>query len=83
MEQNYPNPFNPGTTFDFTIPHDEFVSLKIYNLLGEEVAVVVKENLAAGRYNRKWSPAGLPSGIYFYRFQAGAFVQTRKLGVFK
>lgn len=83
LEQNYPNPFNAGTTFDFTLHHDEQVSLKIYNLSGEEVAVVVKENLVAGRYKRKWSSAGLPSGIYFYRFQAGAFVQTRKLTVLK
>jgi hypothetical protein len=57
--------------------------LKIYNLLGEEVAAVVNQNLAAGRHKISWNPAGLPGGIYFYRFQAGAFVQTRKLTVLK
>ncbi len=79
LQQNYPNPFNPSTSFEFSIPRDEFVSLKIYNLLGKEVATVVQETLPAGRHRVAWESAGLPSGIYFYRLQAGAFSQTRKL----
>jgi hypothetical protein len=83
VSQNYPNPFNPSTSFEFSIPRDEFVSLKIYNVFGEEVATVVKEKLLAGRHKIEWSAAGLPSGIYLYRFQAGAFAQTRKLTLLK
>ncbi len=79
LQQNYPNPFNPSTNFEFTIPRGEFVSLKIYNLLGEEVAVVFAEKLAAGDYKLKWDAASLSSGIYFYQLRAGGFTQTRKL----
>lgn len=83
LQQNYPNPFNPSTSFEFSIPRYEFVSLKIYNLLGEEVAIVVEEKRAAGLYKVNWNAANLSSGIYFYRFQAGDFVKTRKLAVVK
>jgi hypothetical protein len=83
LQQNYPNPFNPSTSFEFSIPHDEFVSLKIYDVLGEQVAVVVAEKRAAGRYRVSWNAANMSSGIYFYRFQAGEFVETHKLTVIK
>jgi len=78
LQQNFPNPFNPTTTFDFTIPRDEFVSLKIYNMLGEEVANVMEKKFSAGHYQVKWESLGLTTGLYFYRLQAGDFVQTKK-----
>jgi len=79
LEQNYPNPFNPVTTIEFSLPRSDYVMLKVYNTLGEEVAPLVKQNFAAGTHQVVWDAKGMPSGIYFYRLQAGDFVQTRKL----
>lgn len=79
LEPNYPNPFNPATTISFTLQEKAFVSLRIYDALGREAAVLVDEELPAGRYSRRWDGRGLTSGIYFCRLQAGSFVQTRKL----
>jgi len=84
--QNYPNPFNPTTTIEFSIPKSEFITLKVYNILGEEVATLVSENLAAGSYKYVWDSrsAGMASGIYLYRLQSGeGFSQTRKLVLLK
>jgi hypothetical protein len=84
LRQNYPNPFNPTTTIEFSVPHTEFVTLKIYNLLGEEVATLVSDRLTAGTYKYEWSQTGgVASGIYFYRFQAGDFVRSRKMVLLK
>ena len=83
ISQNYPNPFNPSTTISFSIPKTEFVTLKIFDILGNEVKSLVNEELQAGIYNKEWNPAGLSSGIYFYRLQAGQFSQTRKMNYLK
>ncbi len=83
LMQNYPNPFNPATTFSFTLPSQSLVSLKVYDALGREVAVVLFEEMPAGTYSRQWNAAGLPSGIYFYRLSAGSFAETRKLVLLK
>jgi len=78
--QNYPNPFNPSTTIEFAIPRSEFVTLKIYNILGKEVATLVSEKLISGSYNYKWDASGLASGLYFYQLiTQNGFLQTRKL----
>ncbi len=85
--QNYPNPFNPSTTLGFSLPRSGFVTLKLYNTLGEEVATLVSENLTAGRHNVEWDASRFASGVYFYRLsvptsrdgQAGEFVETKKL----
>ncbi len=77
--QNYPNPFNPSTTIRFSIPRAGEVSLKIFNLLGEEVATLVSEDMDAGTYKIHWDATGQPSGVYFYRLLTNDFVQTRKL----
>ncbi|RMF56310.1 MAG: T9SS C-terminal target domain-containing protein [Calditrichaeota bacterium] len=84
LKKNYPNPFNPSTTIEFTIPQSGFVTLKIYNNLGEEVATLVSETLAAGSYQYQWDARGLASGVYFYQlqFQSG-FFQIRKMLVVK
>jgi minor extracellular serine protease Vpr len=77
--QNYPNPFNPSTTIGFSIPARSRVSLRIFNLLGQEVALLANDDLAAGKYQIRWNPEGLASGTYFYRLEAGSFVQSKKL----
>jgi hypothetical protein len=79
LEQNYPNPFNPRTNIEFRIPNFEFVSLKVYDLLGKEVATLVNEEMDAGSYEIEFNPKGLSSGIYFYKLQAGSFVETKKM----
>lgn len=86
LEQNYPNPFsahaafgNPATTIKFTLPQSSFVTLRIYNLAGQEIATLVSDFRTAGEYEAKWQPRNLPSGIYFYRLQAGSFSEIKKL----
>jgi hypothetical protein len=79
LGQNFPNPFNPGTRIRFEIPQSNFVILKIYNGLGQEVATLVNENLPAGQYLTEWDAAKFPTGVYFYHLQAGAFFATKKL----
>jgi hypothetical protein len=79
LVQNYPNPFNPSTTIEFEVPSLEFVGLKVYDVLGREVATLVNEKKAAGTYEVTFDASHLPSGVYFYRLEAGSFVQTRKM----
>jgi hypothetical protein len=81
--QNYPNPFNPATTIKFSILKNEHVSLKIYNSLGEEIAELVSEILAAGFYSCEWNTENLSSGIYFYKLDAGNFTDTKKMILLK
>ncbi|MCX6120982.1 MAG: T9SS type A sorting domain-containing protein [Ignavibacteriales bacterium] len=83
LAQNYPNPFNPSTLIRFQIPHSEFVTLKIFDLLGRELATLVNEDLNLGRYEKILNGGKLASGVYIYRIQAGSFVQTRKLLLIK
>jgi len=79
LSQNYPNPFNPSTTIQFSLPRSEFVTLKLFNILGEEITALVSKKLSAGTHQAEWDARDLPSGVYFYRLQAGSFTQTRKL----
>jgi hypothetical protein len=79
VAQNYPNPFNPTTTIEFTLPKASFVTLKVYDLLGNEVATLVAEKLPAGKHQRVWEVKGLASGVYLYRIEAGEFEETKKL----
>ena len=83
LNQNYPNPFNPSTTISYTIPHENFVTLKIYDLLGNEVKNLVSQEQKAGNYNIKFNAEGLSSGIYFYRIQAGQYSQQKKFVLLK
>lgn len=83
LEQNYPNPFNPVTQIKYSIPHPGEVSLVIYDLMGEEVSRLVNENQPAGTYSKIWDASSFASGIYFYRLQAGDFIQTRKMVLLK
>jgi len=77
--QNYPNPFNPRTIISFTIPKNQFVELKIYDILGNEVAVLVDEYKMAGKTTLEFDASDLSSGIYFYRIKARNFIKTKKL----
>jgi hypothetical protein len=79
LAQNFPNPFNPTTTIQFSLPQAGDVSLKIYNLLGEEVKTLVDEYRQAGKHSAQFNANNLASGIYFYRIQAGSFVETKKM----
>lgn len=83
LKQNYPNPFNPVTNIEFDLPKKEFVNLKIYNSIGEEIAVLVNEVKGAGTYKVDWDAKNLPSGAYYYRITAGDFVQTNKMMLVK
>jgi probable HAF family extracellular repeat protein len=88
LRQNYPNPFNPSTTIKYSIPTSEFVTLKVYDVLGNEVATLVNEEKPAGSYEVEFSAKGenasnLSSGIYFYKLQSGSFVQTKKMSLLK
>ena len=77
--QNYPNPFNPSTSISFALPSKSFVSLKVFDLLGREVATLMNGQKPAGTYTQKWYAGNFPSGVYFYRLQAGSFTVTKKL----
>ena len=81
--QNYPNPFNPATTIEYSIPRTGFVALKIYDILGKEIAVLVNEEKSAGKYKINFDASKFSSGVYFYMMQAGNFVETKKLIVLK
>jgi alpha-L-fucosidase len=83
LEQNYPNPFNSTTIISFTLPSTSFVSLKIFDALGREVSTLLSEELSAGIYSQQWNASDFPSGIYFYRLQAGSFAETKKLILLK
>ena len=77
--QNYPNPFNPSTTISFCLPARSMVSLRVFDALGREVATLTAGELVPGIYTRQWNAGALPSGVYFYRLQAGSFLDTKKL----
>ena len=83
LHQNFPNPFNPSTTISFSIPEEEFVSLKVFNTLGEEITELLNETKSAGNYSVLFNAEELPSGIYFYKIAAGNFFQTRKMMLVK
>lgn len=79
LAQNFPNPFNGQTSFTFSIPSDELVSLKVFDLLGRDVATVISKNLEAGVHTVNWNAEGLASGVYMYKLTAGSFAETKKL----
>ncbi|MFH2003825.1 MAG: phospholipase D-like domain-containing protein, partial [Bacteroidota bacterium] len=90
LSQNYPNPFNPTTTINFSIPKSGLVTLKVYNILGQEVASLVNEEMKAGNYRVNFNANGLASGVYFYKLQApiksgqaGSFNSVKKFTLLK
>ncbi|MBN2029362.1 family 43 glycosylhydrolase [bacterium] len=83
LQQNYPNPFNPSTLIRFTVPNNSFVSLKVYNLLGEEIAELAGKEFLPGVYSVIFDAAHLASGLYFYTLKAKDFVQTKKMFIIR
>ena len=91
LEQNYPNPFNPSTKIRYSIPNvtlrqaqgDNMTTLKVYDILGNEVATLVNEQKEAGYYEVEFSASSFASGVYIYRLQSGSFVSTKKMMVLK
>jgi hypothetical protein len=83
LSQNYPNPFNPSTSITYGLPHKSQVTLTVFNMLGQRVAVLDEGEREAGYYSIVFDGKRLASGMYLYRIQAGGFVQTRKLILMK
>jgi len=81
--QNYPNPFNPSTRISYQIPQQKFVTIKVYDILSNEIAVLVNEEKSAGSYEIEFHASSLPSGVYFYQLIAGNFVETKKMILLK
>ncbi len=83
LQQNFPNPFNSGTKISYSIPQESFVTLKIYDILGREVATIVNEENQIGNYEINFDAKNLTSGIYFYKLQAGSLIETKKMVLMK
>jgi len=83
LYNNYPNPFNPSTTIKYSVAEKSFVSLKIYNIAGSEVASIVNREQTAGEYEVNFNARELTSGVYLYKLQAGSFVETKKMILMK
>ena len=79
LHQNYPNPFNPSTTIEFDMPTSGFVSIKVYNIMGQEITTLVDKELLPGNHKVEWNPQNLSSGIYFYKLETKGFQETKKL----
>jgi hypothetical protein len=83
LSQNYPNPFNPSTKIEFTLPKDEFVSIKVYDILGKESAVLLSKDMKKGSYTIDFNASRLSTGIYFYKMTAGDFTDVKKMVLVK
>ena len=83
LEQNYPNPFNPTTKIKYSIPEQSLITLKVYDMLGNEIATLVNEEKSVGNYEVEFNAESLSSGIYFYKLQTGIFIQTKKMILIK
>jgi hypothetical protein len=83
LAQSYPNPFNPIATIEYGLPEDIFVIIKIYDILGRAIAILVNEHKSAGSYKAHWDAKNQPSGMYFYKIQAGKFRETKKMLLLK
>jgi hypothetical protein len=79
LNQNYPNPFNPSTQIEFSIPQNSHITLKVFNVLGKEVATLINGERETGSYSLTWNAQNCPSGVYFYRLTAGSYTMTKKL----
>jgi hypothetical protein len=83
LQQNYPNPFNPTTNIRFAVPHNELVTIKVYDILGKEVATLLNENKQAGTYEVNFNASSLSSGVYFYKMSAGKFSSIKRMVIIK
>jgi len=83
LSQNYPNPFNPSTTINYSVPKLGLITINVYNVLGQELATLVNEEKPVGNYKVEFNANKLATGIYYYRIQAGSFVETKKMVLLK
>ena len=83
LHQNYPNPFNPVTDIKFDVPSSSFVTLSVYNILGDEIEILVDDQMNPGSYNVDWDASNFPSGVYIYKMVSGNFIQTKKMILIK
>ena len=83
LYNNYPNPFNPSTEISFSLQESEKVTLKVYNILGQEVALLVNQEMTAGQHSVKFVGNGLSSGVYIYKLNAGSFSSIKKMVLLK
>ena len=83
LSQNFPNPFNPETKINFQIPTDGFVSLKVFDNSGKEVATLVNQSMTAGFHTTNFNASSLSSGVYFYRLETQGFVKVMKMALVK
>ena len=83
LSNNYPNPFNPSTKINYSIKNQSYVTLKVFDVLGREVKTLVNKEQSQGNYSIDFDAANLTSGVYFYRIQAGEFVDTKKMILMK
>jgi hypothetical protein len=83
LEQNYPNPFNPMTSIKYQLPVQQFVKITVFDILGKEVTTLVNEQKNAGYYEVKFDASNLASGLYFYKIEAGTFIETKKMMLIK
>ncbi len=83
LDPAYPNPFNPTTTIQFSIPQTEFVTVKVYNIVGHEISTLINDELFTGNYSIKWDGRHQPSGLYFVQIESGSFSKTRKMVLIK
>ena len=83
LSQNYPNPFNPETNINFSIPKNEFVTLKVYNILGKEIETLVNKDLSSGKYEIKINMSSYSSGVYFYTLKTSSYSITKKMQLVK
>ena len=81
--QNYPNPFNPSTQITFSLPTTGLVTIRVYDVLGNEIATLIDERKEAGVHQALWNAEGSPSGVYFYRIVSTGFTETRKMVLMK
>jgi len=83
LDQNYPNPFNPSTRINYSVPTSSFINLKVYDILGNDVAVLVNEEKPAGNYEINFDASRLTGGVYFYQLTSNSFVDTKKMILLK
>jgi photosystem II stability/assembly factor-like uncharacterized protein len=83
LQQNYPNPFNPSTRIVYSVPQQSVVTIKVFDILGDEIATLVNENKETGTYELTWNAENLTGGVYFYQIKANSFIQTKKMVLLK
>ena len=83
MIDHHPNPFNPTTIIEFSIPQTEFVTVKVYNIVGNEITTLINDELSTAYHSIQWDGSSQPSGVYFVKIESGSFVQTKKMVLLK